>query len=471
MESSSLRWIEEEFLRVNFNDKRLSDRFKTILLHMMNKAQKTISSTFDSWGDIKACYRFIKNKKVTSKLMLAPHKEQTLNRIAHEKNRVLLIQDTTYVDYNSRPNTSDLDFIIRHPRSGDPVKGLMLHNTMALTTRGIPLGLIEQRYIDRKAFHEGNRGKLRYWNNPIQEKESFRWIQVISDFHDNTKEDINVVHVADREADIYELYRDVVDLKESFIVRASVNRSINKSKRREAPKDKLFDLLERKKAQGKTKVTIQINGKKKYRDANLSIVYSSISIPPPPNKTKKKDGNYLPHVGVQAILAIERDPPKHAKAIKWLIITNLAISNVEEAIEKINWYSYRWNIEVYHKVLKSGCSIEKAQLRDAESLKKLITLKSLVAWRIFWLARVLRESSEGSCETVLSKQEWEILYQKINKKKPPKTPPTIKAVYYWIAKLGGYIGRKSDPPPGIISIWRGWTRFTEVIEDFYVFCG
>ena len=102
-----------------------------------NKTQKTISSTFDSWGDIKACYRFIKNKKVTSKLMLAPHKEQTLNRIAHEKNRVLLIQDTTYVDYNSRPNTSDLDFIIRHPRSGDPVKGLMLHNTMAGCQRHI----------------------------------------------------------------------------------------------------------------------------------------------------------------------------------------------------------------------------------------------------------------------------------------------------------------------------------------------
>jgi hypothetical protein len=464
-------WIEEEFTELTLNDRRLSLRFKKILQNMVNNAQKNISSTFSTWADIKACYRFIKNKKVTSELMLSPHQDKTLERITAEKEQVLLIQDTTYFDYNSREKTRELDSVIRHPRSGTPVKGLMLHNTMAVTTKGIPLGLLDQRYIDRKQFHGKNPGKLRYWNNPIEEKESFRWLQVITDFNARTQGCSNAIHVADREADIYELYRDAVCSNEAFIIRAKVNRSINKNKRREAPKEKLFDTLEKKKAQGKTTITLQVNGKEKYRQACLSIIYSSITIPPPPNKTVKKDGKNLPHVSVQAIMAVERNPPKNSKPIKWLIITNLAINTVEDAIEKVTWYSYRWNIEVFHKILKSGCSIEKAQLRDASGLKKLITLKSIVAWRIFWLARTMREVNEHSCELVLTKQEWQILYRKMNNRNPPKKAPQVKEVYYWIAKLGGYLGRKSDPPPGIISIWRGWTRFSEVIEDYHAFCG
>ncbi|MHB1949443.1 MAG: IS4 family transposase [Gammaproteobacteria bacterium] len=471
MSCSTTAWIEKEFVNSDFNDHRLTSRFKNILLAMSKKAQQTIGSTFNSWGDTKACYRFIGNEKVTNEIMLSSHKNETINRILQEKTKILLIQDTTYFDYNARAKTSGLDSVMRQSKSGEAIKGLMLHNTMAITTSGIPLGIIDQRYIDRKEFHEKESRKFRYCNNPIELKESFRWIQVIQDAHGFMPEKKDVVHVADREADIYELYRDVADLNEHFIIRASVNRSINKEKRREAPKEKLFDKLETMKAQGKISIKLQVNNKKKFRTANLSIIYTSVSIPPPPNKTMTKDGKHLPFVTVQAIMAIERNPPKLVKPIKWLIITNLEIGNIEQAIEKVTWYSYRWNIEIFHKILKSGCSVEKVQLRNAERLKKYITLKSIVAWRIFWLTRVLNKFENQSCDLVLSEKEWHILYQKINKKKPSKIPPTVKEVYYWIAKLGGYIGRKSDSPPGIISIWRGWTRLMDAIEDYYDFCG
>jgi len=132
---------------------------------------------------------------------------------------------------------------------------------------------------------------------------------------------------------------------------------------------------------------------------------------------------------------------------------------------------YLWDIEIFHKILKSGCSVEKSQLRDAKRLKKNITLKSIIAWRIFWLTRIMGESKNQNCELVLTEKEWHILYQKVNRKNPPRNPPKIKDVCYWIAKLGGYIGRKCDFPPGIISIWRGWTRFMEVVEDYHAFCG
>jgi|GEM_PF-1025401 len=288
MDSSTQAWIESEFFKTDFNDKRLVDRFKKILLTMSDKAQQTISSSFNIWSDIKACYRFITNEKVTDDLILNSHRESTLMRISKENPPILLIQDTSYFDYNARAKTVGLDSIIRHPKSGDSVKGLMLHSTMAITTNGIPLGIMDQRYIDRKQFHGKEPRKLRYWNNPIEEKESVRWIKVISDIHSLMKDRKNIIHIADREADIYELYRDVSDLNEAFIIRAKVNRSINKNNRREAPKEKLFDKLEQMKAKGKISIKLQVNGKKKYRIANLSVIYSSISIPPHRTKPLKK---------------------------------------------------------------------------------------------------------------------------------------------------------------------------------------
>ena len=266
---------------------------------------------------------------------------------------------------------------------------------------------------------------------------------------------------------LYEFYRDAADLGEQVLVRASKNRSINKRFRRETPSILLFDHLKAKKAQGKVTVTMQVNGKKKYRKAELSIVYRPITMPPPPNKTVKKDGPNLPMVPLCAIMAIERHPPRNQAGIFWVLLTNMDVRSLDQAIEKVRWYSRRWNIEVFHKVLKSGCGVESAQLRHADRLKKYIVLKSIVAWRLFWFARVHERNKDDCCSTVLSKREWVILYRKTKKTKSfPRTPPTVGEVLIWIAKLGGYIGRTTDPPPGMISLWRGWQRLMDMVEDY-----
>lgn len=126
---------------------------------------------------------------------------------------------------------------------------------------------------------------------------------------------------------------------------------------------------------------------------------------------------------------------------------------------------------MFHKVIKSACVVEKAQPRDAERLKKYITLKSIIAWRLFWLSRSYKIVPENSCLEILTKQEWTLLYRKVNKSTPPINPPSIREIIFWIAKLGGYIGRNSDPPPGMISIWKGWQRLMTMVEDYYDICG
>jgi len=468
VEGSASVWVQSEFAGIDLGDERLNRRFRLIVTQLAKHCGKTLASSFKQWKEIKASYRFFANPQVKENEMLSPHIEQTVSRIkAHDT--VLLLQDSTYLDYNNRPKTEGLDLTCRS-QSSTVSEGLILHNTLAVTDEGIPLGLLDQTFIDRKSFYGKNfaeKRKIRHWNRPIEEKESIRWINVVRKCHRFDFGQTQTIHVADRECDLYEFYRDAVDLGENVLVRASKNRSINKDKRREIPSCLLFDHLKAKKAQGKVTVTIQVNGKKKYRQAELSVVYRPITMPPPPNKTVKKDGPNLPMVPLCAIMAIERRPPRNQAAIFWVLLTNMEVESLDQAIEKVRWYSRRWNIEVFHKVLKSGCGVEKAQLRHADRLKKYIVLKSIVAWRLFWFARVHERNKHDCCSTVLSKLEWSILYRKANKTKilPPK-PPTVGEALIWIAKLGGYIGRATDPPPGMISLWRGWQRLMDMVEDF-----
>ena len=280
-----------------------------------------------------------------------------------------------------------------------------------------------------------------------------------------------MIHIADREGDLYDLYKECSDKGGKFLIRASVNRAVNKAKKSHKPEDKLFDILESEKVKGYMKVKVQ-SGKKgeKYREAKLSVVHKEISVLPPREKRLSDYKEKPQPIKMIAIMAKEENPPKSQVALKWFLLTNVPTSSLKEAKERIKWYSLRWNIELFHKIMKSGFSMEKAQLRSGEKLKKYIALKSILAWRIFWMTRYFNENREESCEKVLTKHEWKVLYKKFQKgRKIPLKPPDIKTVFFWIGKLGGFIGRKSDGNPGIISIWRGWERFMELLEDYETF--
>jgi Transposase DNA-binding/Transposase DDE domain len=469
MDSSIENWISSEFSNIELGDVRLVKRFKSIMAGVIKKSESNISSSFASWSEIKSCYRFIANDKFDEKAILSPHRDKTIERIKQEPT-VLILQDTTYLEYN-RAKTVGLDHINRTAVTRNPIEGLILHNALAVTTYGVPLGLVEQIFVERKSFHGARACRGSEKKKPIKDKESIRWLNILRKSNALEMGKTKTIHIADREGDIYELYQEAKLLNENFIVRVKSNRTINKVKRREPPKEYLFDHLEMKKAQGRLEIDIQVNGKKKFRKANLSIVFSPVSIPPPPNRTVNKDGTNLFNIELFAIMAIERNPPKNIDPIKWVVLTNLSVKTIKKAIQYITWYSYRWNIEIFHKILKSGCGIEKAQLRDGKKLKKYITLKSIVAWRIFWLTRTFERNKDRQCDTVLTKDEWTILYKKFNQNRLPVEPPLIRDVYCWIGQLGGYINRKSDLYPGIISIWKGWTRFMDLIEDYYAFCG
>lgn len=473
MQATAQQWVASEFAAVGFGDRRLDDRFRLIMLDLLRHCGKTLASSFESWSKIKASYRFFANPRVSMRAMLAPHICQTLERV-RACSTVLVVQDTTYFDFSRREKTKGLD-LTQRSKKGVPSKGLMLHNTMAFTPDGQPLGLLDQRFIERQSFHGEDaqeKREIRHCNEAIDVKESRRWIDVIRTCHAFDTGDCRTVHVCDREGDIYELFRDAAALGEHVLIRAARNRAINKTHRREQPTEWLFDTLINRRAQGRTTIKLQVNGSKKYRKANLSIIYLPITMPPPLNRTAPKDGTELPMVTLTAIMAIEKQASNPHDKLCWVLLTDLPIADTAAAIEKVQWYTQRWNIEIFHKVLKSGCAVEKAQLETALRLKKYIVLKSLVAWRLFWLARLQSEDGSAPCDTVLEPIEWQLLFRKLNKTVDvPTEVPSLDSALVWIARLGGYIARPSDPPPGVVSLWRGWVRLAEMVDDYRDICG
>jgi hypothetical protein len=161
----------------------------------------------------------------------------------------------------------------------------------------------------------------------------------------------------------------------------------------------------------------------------------------------------------------EENPPEGEERIEWMLLTNLEVTSFEEACEKVRWYGLRWRIEIFFKVIKSGFRVEACRLAHGERLARYLTVISIVAWRLFMITLIARTDPNQCCSRLLTRKEWEILFQRTNRnEKIPQNPPTIKEAVTWITRLGGHRGRKCDGAPGPITLWRGWKRLTDLCE-------
>lgn len=200
------------------------------------------------------------------------------------------------------------------------------------------------------------------------------------------------------------------------------------------------------------------------RKASLTVRHGSFTFPPPSNRPKtatKKE------ITLNVISAKEDNPPTGKTPINWLLLTTLEVKNFEQAIRCIVWYTYRWLIERYHYVLKSGCRIEHLQLETAERIKKALATYTIVAWRLLWLTYQARQNPELPCDTVLETHEWQSLYCHVHDLALPSSqPPSLKQAVIWIAQLGGFLARKHDGFPGVKTLWRGLQRLHDIASTW-----
>ena len=333
------------------------------------------------------------------------------------------------------------------------VCGLLMHASLAVTTEGLPLGLAAIKFWTRQKFKGTNalKKKINPTRVPIEFKESIRWLENMRHSSALLGEPGRCIHVGDRESDIYELFCTAQELGTHFLVRSCVDRLAGD--RHHTIADAMSDVP----VAGLHTVEV-CDSKGRVGTATVEIRYRSIRVLPPIGKQKR-----YPALTLTVLHAQEREEPTDRPRIDWKLITDLPVHSHEAAVEKLHWYAMRWKIEVFHKILKSGCRAEQARLRTAERLVNLIAVFCILSWRVFWMTMINRSAPTADPGIALTEVETRLLDQLV-----PDThgrqhhERTLSSYLTKIARLGGYLARTSDPPPGSTVMWRGLSRLADI---------
>jgi hypothetical protein len=426
----------------------------TIAEQRLQHPTASLPESCGSWAATKALYRLMDNAALTPTVILESHREALLQR-ARDVAVVLCPQDTTYVDYTHHPNTAGLGVMqdVAH-------QGLLVHTTLAITPERVPLGILDQQMWTRDADTLGKRHERRA--RPTDEKESQKWLkslQVVAHLRMQCPA-VRWISVADREADVYDFLREAHTLNAELVVRAAWDRRIAH------PEAHLWAYLEGQPIKGTLTVSVPRRPDQPAREAQLSVRWTKVNLQPPRHRAAEQ----LPQVTVWAILVREDLPPMGVEAIEWLLLTTCPTHTWVEACERVEWYAARWLMEVYHKILKSGCRIEARQFEQVARLKRYVALDSVVAWQVLYLTMAGREMPNLPCTAILEADEWRALYCFIHQvSQPPPTPPTLREVTRWIAQLGGFLGRARDGQPGTTVLWRGLQRLHDIVATWQLF--
>jgi hypothetical protein len=343
---------------------------------------------------------------------------------------------------------------------------MLLHPTIAFTPERLCLGVIDTYHWARDKLNNWTCQKEKNRENhkiPIEEKESYKWILSYLKCQEiaNLTPDTMIVTVADREGDIYDLYHEACISKQEnsayWLIRAIKDRRlINKDNK---PKDlKLIETVKNNKPIAVIDFELPKRNKMGNRQVKQEIRIDTVKLSPP---NRKKVLSQI--IETNVVIATEIDPPQGQQALEWILLTNVPIDNADRAYEIVKWYLCRWQIEIYFRILKSGCKIEKLQLETKERFDACLTIYMIIAWRILYLTMIARESPNDNCEIAFTEEEWKVAYTVFYRRKPPDKPIDLSSMLNLIAQLGGYLNRKNDKNPGPTSIWIGLQRLKNFI--------
>lgn len=450
-EQSEESWVQQELAGCEFRDERRGKRFGIVLKQLAEGTAESIPLACQDWANTKAAYRFFANERVTEADIRGGHFRATRERAATVGGTLLVLHDTTEFSY-PRENVGRLHQSRNPGRSPRPLCGISMHSSLVVTPAGLPLGLAAAKFWTRKAFKGTNALKRRVnpTRIPIGEKESVRWVDNLVETTALLGAPERYVHIGDREADIYELFCAARDVGAHFVVRSAYPRLAENGDTKTDAEMKEVRL------KGLHRIVVRDdNGE--CSEAALELRYRRMLVLAPVARQKE----YGP-LELTVIHAEERGTPKGRERISWKLLTDLPVRSSAEAIEKLRWYALRWKIELFHKILKSGCRVEQSRLRTAPRLVNLIATCCVVAWRIFWMTMMQRAQPDAAPTLALTQLELELFDRLVPAKASPRQPRTLSEYIVKIARLGGYLTRARDPAPGNIVMWRGLARLADI---------
>lgn len=445
--------IEGELATIDLGDKRLNQRAKRVLRTFWEDPQASINAASQGWAETQAAYRFFDNDQVQPEELLAPHQAATLERIAGHR-VVLLAQDTTELDYSAhRPAGAG-------PLTSEERVGFLDHSHVAFTPEGLCLGVVGVKFWARPTEGFGDSKQRQY--DPLETKETYRWLEGYRRACEVARQvpDTQIVSVADREGDIYELFVEAAAHgagAADYVIRAGKDRSLPEERASGAGYAKLRETMDTADLVVIRELELPATPKRQARTARLEVRCQRVRL-----KAPYRQHTQLPEVEVNVVLVRELDPPAGVEPIEWLLVTSLPIDTPEQVLRAVEYYTGRWPIEIFFRVFKSGCQVERIQLETASRLKRCLMLYKIVAWRVLYLTMLGRECPDLPCDTLFPADEWMPVWKITQPKKPiPKTPPTLAKFLLLVGQLGGHNGRRHDGPPGPQALWTGIRRLTD----------
>ncbi len=448
--------------KCHFGDQRLTHRAVLIEEKLSVKYGKPLSSVFSVAGELKRAYEFFANKKTNFNRVIEPYHQKTVSGLS-ELPIVLAVGDTTYLDYKKiREKTEEYGPI------GNGGNGLILHSALALDAdNGQPMGLLWSKLWHREHEEEGKRltqkqkkkKQAEARKRPIEQKESYKWLEALQQVQKISEKSLSeskrpkIIHVFDREGDIAEVFQFVSQTaKTGVVVRAAHNRALSEEN------SYLKEWLPSQPIQMEVSVELAKTKKRAERTATLAIRYAPIKLRSP---ARIKEPEYFEVYGVYAV---EIDPPEGCEPVEWMLLTTEPVTNQIEAQTILRWYTYRWRIEEYHKILKSGCKAESYRLAG-DSMQVLLGFLTNIAAQLLKMTYLNRTNPEAPASSVLNGVQIEVLVAKGRKSVTP-VDLTVAWAMQAVARLGGYLSHRRKSKIGITVLWRGFLELQSLCEGW-----
>jgi hypothetical protein len=471
METSTLLsaqcWAEQTFGAVRLGHRSRGERAVTMAAAIAADPMASLPKQMGSEAGLHGAYRFLQTPDVSYEHLIQPHVQQTREAMSQPE-RVLLIQDTTEVDYQQHPSTTGLG-----PIGNGTHHGYLLQSVLAVvpSTRQV-LGLAHQEPLLRQPAPQRETKRQR----EQRERESQVWqrsVQAIG----SPPEGRQWIHVGDRYSDMFPFLLACRQQHCDFVVRAAQDRCVDRlveqadaplprrshhpGGRQPEPPQHLFEVVGDWAAVGEHDLELEATKQCKARTAHVLISYGCLRLWPP---RSQETSAQLPLM-VWVVRVWEPEPPAGVEGLSWVLLTSVPIQTLEQAWERVDWYRARWIVEDYHQGLKTGCRVEQRQVQSYEGLRRLLGLLAPTAVRLLQLRAAARQSPEQPASQTLPAAVVQVVAAKAGM---PAAQLTTQQCWHTIARFGGYVGRKGDGPPGWKTLWGGWLYIQTLLEGVHL---
>lgn len=449
------KWAVNTFGTAELGDQRRTDRLIKVASALASNPSASLPCALETWGETLGAYRLLDNPAISYEQIIGPHWSQTYHEASHCP-RTLLLGDTTEMDFSTHKTVTGLAPM---GNSTEDI-GFSVHTVLAMNPQTQQLlGCMTQEPFLRKLVPKGETKAQR----KKRERESQVWersVKQIGRVPDNQQ----WIYVGDSGSDIYTFWQTCEDLGYDFALRVAQDRVIEIAPE-DIPEDggeKYLKTLARSlPATSAHFLSVPAHEHQPKREVFLQISFQKVWVQPPLH------GDCLRKTELTAwvVRAWEMHPPKGQEPLEWILLTTVPVLCPADAWEVVQWYRWRWLLEDFHKALKTGCRIERRFFQSVEALWKLLAVLTPISLRLLLIRQAAQQAEETPATEVVSQ---EIIQVVIHLDLRHRDMVTAKQLWHAIARLGGYLDRKCDGPPGWQTLWKGWMRVLYTLEGVHL---